>query len=181
MSANKQTQEELDLEAQLNALQANFEPTYDHPFELALFENSECLADDAFARQVYAALCNCDITSIDSKAPQSYTCSWRYAGGLIAEARNRYFAANPVDSDPEQCLNCQLPQQAHLEKEIDTGYFKFNQQTCPDDPDDRRFVADSRGHEGYMDFYCSGGEGSVSEEVEEVLAAIGYKANPIRE
>ena len=32
--------------------------------------------------------------------------------------------------------------------------------------------------EGYMDFYCSGGEGSVSDEVKDMMASLGWEPFP---
>lgn len=41
-------------------------------------------ADDAFAGATYAALCNVDW---GHEKGSTYSCSWRYAGGLIAQIR----------------------------------------------------------------------------------------------
>lgn len=70
--------------------------------------------DPDFAQQLYAALCNIRWF----KNGEEYTCSWRYAGGLVAG----------------------------LEAE----------------------------GKDYMDFYCSGNEGTVSEQVEKALGALGW-------
>lgn len=98
--------------------------------------------DDAFAQRVYAALCNQDWQRTDGqhtdecmlvigKPPEyakgadpwcncgaAYSCSWRYAGGLIADLREK--------------------------------------------------------GENYMDFYCSGGEGHVTEDVREAMKELGW-------
>ena len=43
-------------------------------------------SDYEFAQEVYAALCNMRWRKINDPT-QVYSCSWRYAGGLIAEMR----------------------------------------------------------------------------------------------
>lgn len=47
--------------------------------------------DRVYAQNLYAALCNNDFQRLEMwpilKA-QSWSCSWRYAGGLVAEIRN---------------------------------------------------------------------------------------------
>jgi hypothetical protein len=94
------------------------------------------LEDSDTAAQFYSALCNVEWVRI-SKIPEDeqiidalmgvdrseWSCSWRYAGGLIAQIRT---------------LNYNL-------------------------------------HEDYMDFYCCGNEGHVSELVREALAELGWK------
>lgn len=42
--------------------------------------------DDDFARRVYASLCNIDWVHENGT---EYSCTWRYAGGLVAEIRDR--------------------------------------------------------------------------------------------
>ena len=72
----------------------------------------EKMADDKYAQELYSALCNMKWQNI--KDPENiYSCTWRYAGGLVAQIRNR--------------------------------------------------------GEDYMDFYCSGNEGQVSERIEKDL------------
>lgn len=45
------------------------------------------LSDDKLAQEIYAALCN--VAWYDKDNVQNiYTCSWRYAGGLISRIRN---------------------------------------------------------------------------------------------
>lgn len=74
-----------------------------------------------YAQTVYAALCNMrwqpqDVWPV--LKDEYWTCSWRYAGGTVAELRN-----------------------------------------C---------------NENYMDYYCSGGEGIVTDEIREDFAKIGW-------
>lgn len=45
-------------------------------------------SNDAYAQNLYAALCNNDFQKIDTwpiLADQRWSCSWRYAGGIIAD------------------------------------------------------------------------------------------------
>lgn len=85
-------------------------------FEDSLNKLRGKVKDIGYAKDLYKALCNmkwkCKTTEID------YHCSWRYAGGLIADLR-----------DVGEC---------------------------------------------YLDFYCSGGEGHVTEEVKEDLDKLGW-------
>lgn len=80
--------------------------------------------DRGYAVDLYRALCNMQWfygTEQMAKEPRErevWTCSWRYAGGMIAQ------------------LRCQ--------------------------------------NEDYMDFYCSGNEGTVTQEVREDLADLGW-------
>lgn len=87
------------------------------------------LAEDReFALEVYQALCNnkfIDIQDGDAGTTKDYwSCSWRYAGGLVA---------------------------------------------------DLRAVHDVSIGEWYLDWYCSGGEGNVSERVRDTFLAMGWK------
>lgn len=55
--------------------------------EDALREIERIKTDDAFAQSVYAALCNVNWTH---ESGQVYSCTWRYAGGLVAEVRDQH-------------------------------------------------------------------------------------------
>lgn len=75
---------------------------------------------DEYAKQLYAALCNNSfqkLAVIPILKNQTWHCSWRYAGGIIADMR----------------------------KQGD-----------------------------YIDWYCSGGEGTVTEEIREDLKKLGW-------
>lgn len=85
----------------------------------------ECLSDkmkkdDKYALDMYRALCN--MRWQNDFLEDVYSCSWRYAGGLVAEIRNK--------------------------------------------------------GEDYLDFYCSGNEGRVSEEVKLDLNDLGWDELP---
>jgi len=97
------------------------------------------LENDDIAKEFYAALCNVDWTKIvtvpdDEKIIQKlkgqkreiWNCSWRFAGGIISDIRNKHF-------DKKEC---------------------------------------------YMDFYCSGNEGTVSDLVRECLERMGWEPLP---
>ena len=87
-------------------------------FEKDLYKLKDKLQDDDYAVDLYGALCNMQWQNI--KNPEIiYSCSWRYAGGVIAGMR------------------CE--------------------------------------GESYLDFYCSGGEGNVTEEVKEDLRKLGWQ------
>jgi len=59
----------------------------DWDFEDDLFRLKDRLRqDDEFAQECYAALCNMQWQNIKDPG-KVYGCSWRYAGGLIAEIR----------------------------------------------------------------------------------------------
>jgi hypothetical protein len=77
-------------------------------------------SSDDYARALYAALCNNDFVKRDIwqlLKEDKWGCSWRYAGGIIADMR-------------------------------ETG--------------------------DYIDWYCSGGEGDVSEEIDKDLRKLGW-------
>ena len=77
--------------------------------------------DRNFAVDIYRALCNMQWQ--DKKNPDNiYSCSWRYAGGLVASFR------------------CQ--------------------------------------GEDYIDFYCSGGEGTITKEVKKLFNNAGWRELP---
>ena len=76
---------------------------------------------DGYAQNIYAALCNNGFIKLDVipiLKEQEWSCSWRYAGGIVAELRNQ--------------------------------------------------------DEDYLDFYCSGGEGIVQDDIAEDFARIGW-------
>jgi len=81
---------------------------------------SEKIKNDEYAVDVYRALCN--MRWRNESIDDTYSCSWRYAGGLVAELRGK--------------------------------------------------------GEDYLDFYCSGGEGRVSKEVELDLNDLGWSKLP---
>lgn len=88
----------------------------ERPFESDLADAlGERIQDESVARAAYAALCNVDWQHEDGSR---YSCSWRYAGGLVADMRGL--------------------------------------------------------GEDYLDFYCSGNEGHVRDDIAEALAAYGW-------
>ena len=146
---------------------------YAHPLEQGIVEElgQRLAEDDDFALQCYAALCNTDWQD-DSK--DAYSCSWRYAGGLIADARNQYFGDHPLKVDPEQCLNCGKPREQHQTIELDFLSTKVTKHVCSTDHDGPFFRGDCRGQESYLDFYCSGDEGRIGDEVRTAFASLGF-------
>jgi hypothetical protein len=59
----------------------------DRSLELELYQSTylvdRCNQDpDGFGQQLYAALCN--VTWIHSDTGSEYSCSWRYAGGIVS-------------------------------------------------------------------------------------------------
>ncbi len=108
----------------------DFKYVYDCEFLNILKSLKDKMQDKSFAEDVYRALCNvkwkkigyvpkdeCDITR-----DCTFACSWRYAGGVVAEIR-------------------------------DCG-------------------------ENYLDFYCSGGEGTVTPEIEQYFKEHGWEKWP---
>lgn len=87
-------------------------------FEDMLYELKDRLReDDQFARELYCAICNMQWAHDDYE--ELYSCSWRYAGGLVADIRKM--------------------------------------------------------GEGYLDYYCSGYEGTVTTNVLSELIERGWR------
>lgn len=93
-------------------------------FENHLKSIQTSLQDLNFATDVYRALCNMQWKR-SGTSDEIYSCTWRYAGGLIAKIRDK--------------------------------------------------------GENYMDFYCSGGEGTVTEVVEKLFNSWGWEKYPYEE
>ena len=74
------------------------------------------IKDDRYAQNLYSALCNNSYKK--SEDTESWSCSWRYAGGIIA----------------------------HMREAGD-----------------------------YLDWYCSGNEGHITEEVRDDLVKLGWR------
>lgn len=88
-------------------------------FEECLLKLTEKIRTFDYSNELYSALCNMRWQNI--KDPKKiYSCSWRYAGGMIAEIRNM--------------------------------------------------------GEDYLNFYCNGNEGFVSERIEKDLNKLGWKS-----
>lgn len=94
---------------------------YKELLHIALNPFLDRFQDDDFAKEIYRALCNMKWRSIYDP-DYEYSCSWRYAGGLVAEIRGK--------------------------------------------------------GEDYLDYYCSGGEGIVTERVEKLFKALGFLPVP---
>ena len=88
-----------------------------HIFECDLKKLTDKIMDDDYAVELYRALCNMRWQNIEDPG-NIYSCSWRYAGVLVAQIR--------------------------------------------------------RCDEYYMDYYCSGREGQVSERIEKDLKLLGW-------
>ena len=93
------------------------------------------LKDEKVATDFYRALCNVDwkkdiplteeekvIDKLKGRDSNTWSCSWRYAGGIIADIRNKHYNKN----------------------------------------------------ENYMDYYCAGNEGIVTDLVEECFERMGW-------
>lgn len=55
-------------------------------FKAQLEDLSEKLMDDSYAQALYAALCN--VIWVHKETSEQYSCTWRYAGELIAGLRD---------------------------------------------------------------------------------------------
>ena len=76
--------------------------------------------DRKFAKSLYAALCNIQFHHPELEEP--WSCSWRHAGGIVADMEN-------INGD-------------------------------------------------YMDYYCSGKEGHVTEELRSIFMEMGWNPQP---
>lgn len=85
-------------------------------FEKEVQVLAQKLEDDKYAQAFYAALCNTEWKKLNTD--YIYSCSWRYAGGLVASMRYK--------------------------------------------------------GEDYLDFYCSGNESKVREDIEKDLNDLEY-------
>ena len=59
-----------------------------HQFEEDIKKIKPLLDNEKFAKELYSALCNMQWINIEDST-KKYSCSWRYAGGLVAELRER--------------------------------------------------------------------------------------------
>jgi hypothetical protein len=82
--------------------------------EVDLEQLRDKLKDRKYAEDLYSALCNNEFT----KEGKEWSCTWRYAGGMIARLRGE--------------------------------------------------------GEDYLDYYCIGNEGNITEQVKEDLEALGW-------
>ena len=76
-------------------------------FTQDLLSVKDRLMDNIFAQEVYAAICNNVWRSLEDP-DETFSCTWRYAGGLVAEVRdndedymNYYCSGMGVKSDHE--------------------------------------------------------------------------------
>lgn len=61
------------------------------PFHQALLQLKDKMVDNSYAQAVYASMCNMmwkQKRTFKNPFPKIYSCTWRYAGGLIAEIRD---------------------------------------------------------------------------------------------
>jgi hypothetical protein len=132
------------------------------------------LADYRRGVDLYRALCN-NIWVSPEHPDLAY--SWRSAGQLVADLRT---SLDLPRAPAQQCQNCQEDKSQHLvEKRTFTPFFsdqpiEISSLFCDEDKQER-FIPGYQGPEDYLDFYCSGDEGLVSEWVEERLTAAGYR------
>ena len=99
-------------------------------------EIKNLIYDDELAREIYSAMCNTEwvkeiayesygdkiLGALQDNLNRVFGCSWRYAAGLVASARNRYY---------------------------------------------------NKG-EDYLDFYCTGNEGHVTDRVNDIFNKMGW-------
>lgn len=78
---------------------------------------------EVFAQHVYAALCNQRFFPLD--APQTdeneWTCSWRQAGGIIADIRNAYYHEPQNTGILEDYLHWYCSGMGFLDGAVDEG------------------------------------------------------------
>ena len=129
------------------------------------------------ARELYAALCN----NIWEKNGQKLDCTWRAAGQIVADMRNDLQL--PLE-DPEMCQRCHEKRSRHFPVkrktllaellQTDTEPIEITMYKCDPNKSDL-FLPGYTCREDYMDFYCSGGEGTVAPWVEERLQSAGWQ------
>ncbi len=56
-------------------------------FESDIISLADKMQDDSYANAFYASICN--IIWAKHKLDDAYSCSWRYAGGLVAQLRDK--------------------------------------------------------------------------------------------
>jgi hypothetical protein len=83
-----------------------------------------------FDNELYAALCN----NRFEKDGQQWSCSWRYAGGIVAEIANQ-----------------------NKKKPLDSEYYK-----------------EDLWNMDYMQYYCNGDEGTITNRIEKELKKLGW-------
>jgi len=144
------------------------------PFEVHLSNEFQDIEENDRATDLYRALCN---TGWIDASGERNSMSWRSAGDVVAEIRNRLFVNLDVDRD--LCMHCQQRREEHQlvegrkisigDQEIETTRFRCLESR------DQQFWPDQRGNEDYLDFYCAGGEGRVANWIEERMKKIGYQ------
>ena len=78
----------------------------DKEFHKALYTLKDKMKDKEFATNVYRALCNMQWKKLGTDF--LYSCSWRFAGGLVAEIRNvgedymTFYCSGDEDIVPEE-------------------------------------------------------------------------------
>lgn len=110
----------------------NITPRKGFDLEIDLFCHEDLIGrvrtDETFAQALYATLCNNQFVHHIMQDPEEYwSCTWRYAGGIVAALRDN------------------VPNEDNWD---------------------------------YLDYYCSGNEGTVHPEVAAMLSEIGWTARP---
>jgi hypothetical protein len=65
-------------------------PDMEHDIKCSEFMCNKVKSSDVYAQNLYAALCNNEFQKLDVMPilkDQRWSCSWRYAGGMIADIR----------------------------------------------------------------------------------------------
>lgn len=122
----------------------------------------ELLLNDAFAEELYGALCNVRWQRPD--ADDGVMFSFRTAAGIIAELRNELRDEPDATGGRRIRCACGRPLADH-----ELGLL------CPRGGSYTPVAP----HESYIDFYCSGSEGEISERVRTLLAERGYQPQPL--
>jgi hypothetical protein len=85
-------------------------------------------SDDAYAQNLYAAMCNNDFTKREMwpiLKEQTWSCSWRYAGGIIAHMRQEgdyidWYCSGIRDIDYDEEVNKQWDKRKYVAESVVT-------------------------------------------------------------
>jgi hypothetical protein len=156
-----------------------FDAEYTPPHEE---EVARIFAPDLFsaekANDLYASFCNNEW----EKDGVRLSYSWRAAAGLVADIRNTLDI--PL-VDPDVCERCSKRADEHYKHRYKSGLSHLIKEKTGEDfylqtllckeGEEESFLPGYSGKEDYLDFYCSGNEGSVAPWVADKLEGAGYK------
>jgi hypothetical protein len=135
-SRDKEKTKFLDLESQINNMEYDLRTT-----DWILKKVRE---SDDYAQNLYAAMCNNDFTKNEIwpiLQDNRWSCSWRYAGGIIANMQEKgdyndwYCSGIRNDTDPEETIHHYVPESV-VTQEIREDLLKLGWIVHTDDSDE---------------------------------------------